>query len=135
MEPIAHSQKKYSLRIVNQQGYRNAISAKLNFASASLYAGTQFVENNILDMYIEGRLNSRPTQAGNVEKIIVEGIFCAVAFVIVSFQDETTLEDVYFLLAVGNNGEISIAPGSQGITAQDARFNSDKIDIKDFFDK
>jgi hypothetical protein len=134
MEPTVHSQKKLTLQLINQQAYRNAISAKMNLASARLFAGAEFMQNKISDMYIEGRINSRPSQPGQVSKIIIDGYWCTVSFVVISFfVDDICSQSTHFLLTLEDDGTIIVAENSHAIINTDSSFEDGNIG--DFFNK
>lgn len=132
MEPTVRSQKSYSLQIINQQAYRNAISAKMSLANARLFAGAEFVDNNISTMCIDGRINSRPSQPGQISKIMVDGYWCVVNFAVVSFPADVGDNWTHFLLSVGDDGTVEVAKNSHAIVDGNGSF--DTGDIGDFFE-
>jgi hypothetical protein len=132
MEPTARSQKNYTLQIINQQEYRNAVSAKMSLANARLFAGAEFVENNISTMCVDGRINSRPSQPGQISKILVDGYWCVVNFVVVSFPEDVGDNWIHFLLNAGDDGTFEVAKNSHAIVSENGSF--DTGDVGDFFE-
>lgn len=137
MEPVVRSQKKYSLQIINQASCRKAIAAMLSVASVHLIVDIEFLEEDLrLVPYVEGRINSRPTQLGTVEKIIVDdsGGAIRVSFVIISFSEAREDPRKYFLLKIARDGRIAPTPNSHVLVRPEGcQLDVDKLGVRDFF--
>lgn len=133
MEPNDHSQKTFTLSLDDQVGFKKALTAKLSHSISQLMIGRSTEETDMGNTYVTGQINNRPSDTGSISKVIIDGYFCSVHLVVVSFSlDDLSVGDyVHFLLEERQDGTFVMNKDSHCIVNSDADF--DDIDLGLFF--